>query len=182
MMNTISVPSITLTCLSLEWRCYIISQTREIDQLHDLKMWDSDSMHCISCALKSKVGKPSVVQANSKVTFHVPGLSTLQFWRQKITGPRKTILSGFADSLSFFLPLPSRAISHARGHLRVSRFARRTTEKRQTAHNLPLREVLLYLLPILPSLTRIQFKTLRLVCVISSFNFIKPLGSFHPAY
>ena len=26
-------------------------------------------------------------------------------------------------------PLPSRAISHARGHLRVSRFPRRTTEK-----------------------------------------------------
>ena len=28
-------------------------------------------------------------------------------------------------------PLPSRAIRHARGHLRVSRFARRTTEKRE---------------------------------------------------
>ena len=26
-------------------------------------------------------------------------------------------------------PLPSRAISHARGHFRVSRFARRTKEK-----------------------------------------------------
>ena len=33
-------------------------------------------------------------------------------------------------------PLPSRAISHARGHLRVSRFARRTTEKRETARSL----------------------------------------------
>ena len=32
--------------------------------------------------------------------------------------------------------LPSRAISHARGHLRVSRFARRTTEKRETARSL----------------------------------------------
>ena len=32
-------------------------------------------------------------------------------------------------------PLPSRAISHARGHLRVSRFARRTTEKRETARS-----------------------------------------------
>ena len=29
------------------------------------------------------------------------------------------------------MPLPSRAISHARGHLRLSRFARRTTEKRE---------------------------------------------------
>ena len=29
------------------------------------------------------------------------------------------------------MPLPSRAISHARGHLRASRFARRTTEKRE---------------------------------------------------
>ena len=35
------------------------------------------------------------------------------------------------------MPLPSRAISHARGHLRVSRFARRTTEKRETARSLP---------------------------------------------
>ena len=33
-------------------------------------------------------------------------------------------------------PLPSRAISLARGHLRVSRFARRTTEKRETARSL----------------------------------------------
>ena len=68
---------------------------------------DSNSMQRISCALKRKVGKSqpqkgegegggetpfdacyagqkiSVVQANSKVTFHVPGLSTLQFSRQK---------------------------------------------------------------------------------------------------
>ena len=35
------------------------------------------------------------------------------------------------------VPLPSRAISHARGHLLVSRFARRTTEKRETARSLP---------------------------------------------
>ena len=48
----------------------------------------------------------------------------------------KTILSGFAGSLSFFVPLSSRAVSHARGHLRVSRFARRTTEKRETARSL----------------------------------------------
>ena len=34
------------------------------------------------------------------------------------------------------VPLPSRAISHARGHLRVSRLARRTTEKRETARSL----------------------------------------------
>ena len=34
------------------------------------------------------------------------------------------------------VPLPSRAISLARGHLRVSRFARRTTEKRETARSL----------------------------------------------
>ena len=36
----------------------------------------------------------------------------------------------------FFVPLPSRAFSHARGHLRVSRFGRRTTEKRDTARSL----------------------------------------------
>ena len=34
------------------------------------------------------------------------------------------------------MPLPSGAISHARGHLRVSRFVRRTTEKRETARSL----------------------------------------------
>ena len=34
------------------------------------------------------------------------------------------------------VPLPSRAISHGRGHLRVSRFARQTTEKRETARSL----------------------------------------------
>ena len=39
------------------------------------------------------------------------------------------------------MPLPSRAISHARGHLRVSRFARRTTEKRETARSLILLDV-----------------------------------------
>ena len=38
--------------------------------------------------------------------------------------------------VSFFVPLPSRAISLARGHSRVSRFARRTTEKRETARSL----------------------------------------------
>ena len=32
--------------------------------------------------------------------------------------------------------VPSRAISHARGHLRVLRFALRTTEKRETARSL----------------------------------------------
>ena len=34
------------------------------------------------------------------------------------------------------MPLPSRAISHARGHLRVSRFARRATVKREPARSL----------------------------------------------
>ena len=36
------------------------------------------------------------------------------------------------------LLVPSRAISHARGHLRISRFARRTTEKREAARSLVL--------------------------------------------
>ena len=39
-------------------------------------------------------------------------------------------------TFTFFVPLPSRSISHARGHLRVLRFARRTTEKRETARSL----------------------------------------------
>ena len=40
------------------------------------------------------------------------------------------------ESRSFFVSLPSRAIGHARGHLRVSRFARQTTQKRETARSL----------------------------------------------
>ena len=36
------------------------------------------------------------------------------------------------------MPLPSRAFSHTRRDLRVLRFARRTTEKRQTARGLTL--------------------------------------------
>ena len=43
-------------------------------------------------------------------------------------------------TFSFFVPLPSRSISHARGHLLVSRFARRTTEKRETARSLGRRK------------------------------------------
>ena len=37
----------------------------------------------------------------------------------------------------FLVPLLSRAIGHARGYLLVSRFARRTTEKRETARSRP---------------------------------------------
>ena len=40
------------------------------------------------------------------------------------------------ESLSVSAPLPSRAVSHACGHLLVSRLARRTTEKRETARSL----------------------------------------------
>ena len=36
---------------------------------------------------------------------------------------------GLAGSLSFFVPPPSRAFRYARGHLHVSRFARRTKKK-----------------------------------------------------
>ena len=39
--------------------------------------------------------------------------------------------------------LPSRAISHARGHLRVSRFARQTTEKRETARSLVVLDLII---------------------------------------
>ena len=49
---------------------------------------------------------------------------------------RETRVAAREENDSFFAPLPSRAISHARGHLRVSRFARRTTEKRETARSL----------------------------------------------
>ena len=44
------------------------------------------------------------------------------------------------------VPLPSRAIKLARGHLRVSRFARRTTEKRETARSLFFFLFLIFLL------------------------------------
>ena len=53
----------------------------------------------------------------------------------------------------FFVPLPSRAISHARGHLRVSRFARQTTEKRETARSLSLSKPNWICLPYLLDLT-----------------------------
>ena len=56
-------------------------------------------------------------------------LSTLQFSRHKITRPWKSILSCFAGSLSFVVPLPSRAFSHARGICGLGRFARRTKKK-----------------------------------------------------
>ena len=93
---------------------------------------DSNSMHCISCAfLKKKCRKTSVVQANSKVTFHVPGLSTLQFSCQKITRPWKTILSGLAGSLSFVVSLLSCAFSHAHGHLCVSGILRDRPRKKR---------------------------------------------------
>jgi len=44
--------------------------------------------------------------------------------------------SGEAARHAKRVPLPSRAISHERGHLRVLRCARRTTEKRETARSL----------------------------------------------
>ena len=49
---------------------------------------------------------------------------------------RETRAATREEKRAFFVPLPSRAISHARGHLRVSRFVRRTTEKRETARSL----------------------------------------------
>ena len=48
------------------------------------------------------------------------GLSTLKFSRQKITRLRKTISSGFAGSLSFFVPFAFRAFSNGCGYLRVT--------------------------------------------------------------
>ena len=39
------------------------------------------------------------------------------------------------------MSLPTRSISHARGHLRVSRFVRRTTERRETARSLEADQV-----------------------------------------
>ena len=50
--------------------------------------------------------------------------------------------SGEAARRAKRVPLPFRAISHARGHLRVSCFARRTTEKRETARSLGYWDVL----------------------------------------
>ena len=49
---------------------------------------------------------------------------------------RKRAIFPFLTVLFLFFNLPSRAISHARGHLRISRFARRTTEKREAARSL----------------------------------------------
>ena len=86
-------------------------------------------MHCISCALKRKVEKLLLFKQTLKSRFDA---------KKSLEGSRKTILSGFSGSLSFFVSLPSRAISHARGHLRVLHFARWTTERRETACSLTL--------------------------------------------
>ena len=93
-------------------------------------------MHCISCSLKKKVEKPLLFKQTLKSQFTRLACQHFSFDTKKSLDCGKTILSGFAGSLSFFVPLPSRAISHARGHLRVSHFAQRTTEKRETARSL----------------------------------------------
>ena len=49
------------------------------------------------------------------------------------------------ESLSVFVPLLSRAVSHACGHLLVSRLARRTTEKRETTRSLKNESVINFL-------------------------------------
>ena len=91
-------------------------------------------MHCISCTLKRKVEKHLLFKQTLKSRSTCLACQHFSFDANKSIDREM----GFAGSLSFFVPLPSRAISHARGHLRVSRFARRTTEKKkkETAHSL----------------------------------------------
>lgn len=97
-----------------------------------------DSLHCRTYMLKRKERKPiktSGVQANSKVTYWIR-LIRFQFLHLKISRPWNTVLSGFGGSLSFFVPLPSHAFSHAGGHLSVSRaFGSTGWEKRETARS-----------------------------------------------
>ena len=62
------------------------------------------------------------------------GPPTLRFPSQKVTRPWKTILSGSAGGLSFFVPRPSRAFSRA---ICVSHaFCSTDKEKRETARSL----------------------------------------------
>ena len=62
---------------------------------------------------------------------------------------------------------PSRAISHARGHLRVSRFARRTTEKRETARSLDS----LSMLQAPRKLFKKKFKSIHSLQFLSLYNY-----------
>ena len=48
---------------------------------------------------------------------------------KKLLDRERPFSLGLAGSLSFFVPPPSRAFRYARGHLHVSRFARRTKKK-----------------------------------------------------
>ena len=92
-------------------------------------------MHCI----KKKRRKTSVVLANSKVTIHVLGLSTLQFLRQKIEKsvdrekpfPLALRVVSLFSCLSNLAPLVTRVV------ICVSRtFCSTDQEKRETARSL----------------------------------------------
>ena len=93
-------------------------------------------MQCISCALKRKVEKPLLFEQTLKSRFTCLACQHFSFDAKKSLDRERPFFFGFAGSLSFLVHLPSRAISHARGHLSVSPFARRTTGKRETARGL----------------------------------------------
>ena len=118
-------------------------------------------MHCISCALKRKVEKPLLFKQTLKSRFTCLACQHFSFDAKKSLDRERpfslalrvvsifSCLSCLAPSVTRVATcvshvlldrlqkkerlLLSRAISHARGHLRVSRFARPTTEKRETA-------------------------------------------------
>ena len=121
-------------------------------------------MHCISCALKRKVEKPLLFKQTLKSRFTCLACQHFSFDAKKSLDRERpfslalrvvsifSCLSCLAPSVTRVATcvshvlldrlqkkerlLLSRAISHARGHLRVSRFARPTTEKRETARSL----------------------------------------------
>ena len=128
-------------------------------------------MHCISCALKRKVEKPLLFKQTLKSRFTCLACQHFSFDAKKSLDRERpfslalrvvsifSCLSCLAPSVTRVATcvshvlldrlqkkerlLVSRAISHARGHLRVSRFARPTTEKRETARSLFLMSILL---------------------------------------
>ena len=68
------------------------------------------------------------------------------------------------------LPQPMVIISHARGHLRVSRFARRTTEKRETARSLVPPEKLIQPIRSTTQIWVISMEFLRSIASQTSFG------------
>ena len=80
-----------------------------------------DSMHCISYPLKRKEGKTLLFKQTLRSRFMSLACQHFSFHTKKLLGHERSFSLAFADRLSFFVPLMSRALSHTCGHLCVPR-------------------------------------------------------------